>query len=128
MKWLAIAILVLCISARNEGAYAQKGKPDLSSRPHGASDTGKNTAPNAASPQGSSSPGSGGLGHLVEPNEVVCIEMEKDNPGVMIGSGIYHVNDEAFGGRIVAISKSEITVKFKDKKKNFGVGDFVAEK
>ena len=87
-------------------------------------------AAEASDPPGSaaSSSSSKGLGRVIGENEVAVIEAGGDSPGVMIGSRVYSLNDEAFGGKIIKITDEKITIKFKDKEKNYKVGDLVENK
>ena len=107
-----IVISFACASGTGTGAYAAKSGSSGSKNRSSPSDSGHGT----------------GLGHLIEPNEVAHIEMEKDHPGAMIGSRIYYINDEAFGGKVVEIADNNVTIKFKDHTKSYRVGDMIDEK
>jgi len=121
-------IVILFVSASVAGIKTYAVGPG--SRPNAPS--GSESSANSAQASNSSSSSRGGLGRLIEPNEVVHIEIEKDvsgadTSGVLIGSRVYYLNDEVFGGKVIKLTDDKVTIKFKDHTKSYRVGDRVEE-
>lgn len=51
----------------------------------------------------------------------------KENPTVMIGGYIYHVNDFVCGGKIINIFSDKIIIEFENTEKEYKVGDWIRE-